>query len=216
MTAKGGCLSCDSCCPRAGHKSPYRISPGSPPIIRQGPLSPTLGPTHHFDPQKLSLCDSTLKSPHDSQSYSSFNHVASASSESLSTPEILTHVSLPPFNESSETLLTTSRSTIKTRNQYPVSQAIGGKPPTLSSLPLTFSPWLPHPSSYSCQGAITSLRSRDFLLCYSTQLPSNQIQSKEAPVSVITPRSIVPGQASHQIAQHHQYHRIHFRISAFN
>lgn len=170
MTGTGGCLLCDSCCPRVGNTSPYQLSPVSPPLIRHGPLSPTLGPTH----------------PHDSQSYSSFNHVASASSESLSTPEILTHVSLPPLNERSETLLTTFRSTVKTRNQYPVSQAIGGKPPTLSSLPLTFSPWLPHPSSYACQRAITSLR-------HSTQRPLKQIQSMAVPISAITPPTIVPG-----------------------
>ena len=193
MTGKGGCLLCDSCCRRVGNTGPYQISPVSPPLIRHGPLSPTLGSTHHFDPQKLSLCDSKIKSPHDSQSYSSFNHVASASSESLSTPEILTHVSLPPLDKRSETLLTTSRSTVKTRNQYPVSQAIGVKPPTLSSLPLTFSPWLPHPSSYSCQRAITSLGSRIFLLCHSTQRPSKQIQSMAVPVSAITPPTIVPG-----------------------
>ena len=184
---------CDSSCPRVGDNSPCQLSPVPPPIIRQRLLSPTLGPTHHLDPRKLSLCDSKLKSPHDSQSYSSFNHVASASSESLSTPETLTHVSLAPFNERSETMLTTSRSTIKTRNQYPVSQAIGGKPPILSFLPLTFSPSLPHPTSYSCQRAITSLRFRVFVLCHSTQQTFNQTQSKEAPVSVITPPSIVPG-----------------------
>lgn len=183
----------NSCLLRVGNTSPYQTSPVSPPLIRHGPLSPTLGPTHHFNPQKLSLCDSKIKSSHDLQSYSSFNHVASASSESLSTPEILTHVNLPPLNERSETLLTTSRLMIKTRNQYPVSQAIGGKPPTLSSLPLTFSPWLPHPSSYSCQRAVTSLRSRVFLLCHSTQRPFKQIQSMAVPVSAITPATIVPG-----------------------